>query len=181
MPCSRRRSRRLVVFLLVTATVLSVPPASSESSPPHPGQGARAASAPAPTPTFLPGFSSVQRWHLQAAFDTALRKLSRREACRALFDGLELGALDALAGTLYEPARGSLAKARCQGPVVALTVVSGRRTRLCEPFQRLALNEKASTLLHEALHRAGLRESPPDPDALTARQVKTMVNAACGL
>lgn len=180
MSSARRRSRRLAPGLLASVAFLSVPPASSESAASLRSERADAAVATAPTPIFMPGFSSVDRWHLRAAFDTALRELNRREACRALFDSLELDALDALAGTLYEPARGSLAAARCRGPVVALTVVNGQRTRLCEPFQRLALNEKASTLIHEALHRAGLRESPPDPDALTASQIKRTVNAACG-
>lgn len=178
---SRRPSRHLAPWLLVSAAFLAVQPALSETGPSLPGERELASAATAPMPAFLPGFSSVDRWHLTAAFDTALRKLGRREACRSLFDGLELEARAALAGTLYEPARGTLATARCRGSVVALTVVRGERTRLCEPFQRLTLNDKASTLIHEALHRAGLGESPPDPAAPTARQIKKMVNAACGL
>ena len=36
------------------------------------------------------------------------------------------------------------------------------------------------TLLHEALHHAGLTEKPADPDGMTAREIDGMVNNVCG-
>lgn len=105
----------------------------------------------------------------------------RDESCRALFDGLGLDAREALAGTLCEPARGTLARVRCKDAVVALTVVNGTRTRLCESFQRLSHHDMATALIHEALHRAGLGEDPPDPTAPTAREIRRRILAACAL
>jgi hypothetical protein len=177
-----RRRRRLALLLLLSLPFPSTTVAAASGPAPAVGHESTPPSRSAQSgPSFAPGFSSVDRWHLTAAFDTAVRKLERRDACRSLFDGLALDARTALNGTLYEPARGSLAKVRCRGSVVALTVVNGQRTRLCEPFQRMSMSDQASTLIHEALHRAGLGESPHDPSAPSAREIRDMVGSACGL
>jgi hypothetical protein len=36
------------------------------------------------------------------------------------------------------------------------------------------------TLIHEALHHAGLTEKPMDPGGMSAREIDGMVNRACG-
>ena len=36
------------------------------------------------------------------------------------------------------------------------------------------------TLIHEALHHAGLTEKPKDPEAMSAREIDNMVEDACG-
>lgn len=180
---SCRHDCRPGLRLIACAGLLWILPflAEARSAPSGQPQRADQVLTNLPEPICGPGFSAVQRWHLGAAFDAAFQSLERRPACRALFDGLEQDPFTALAGTLYEPARGALAKAYCRGAVAALTVVHGQRTRLCEAFQRLSKRDQAVLLIHEALHRAGMGENPPDPTAPTAREISARVRRACGL
>ncbi len=69
----------------------------------------------------------------------------------------------------------------CQRSVPAFTYVGSPQTRLCRRFASMAPARAAVTVLHEALHGAGLTESPLNPDGMTPREIDHMVMEACGL
>ncbi len=52
---------------------------------------------------------------------------------------------------------------------------------LCNQFKDLPLNEAAVILIHEALHVAGLKESPATPGKPTTHQIQNQVRQTCGL
>jgi hypothetical protein len=52
---------------------------------------------------------------------------------------------------------------------------------LCRGFSSLGAERAAVTLIHEALHWAGLSEKPLDKDGMDPRDIDRMVKKACGL
>ena len=52
---------------------------------------------------------------------------------------------------------------------------------LCDRFKDLPLKEAAVILIHEALHVAGLQESPATPGKPTTHQIQDRVRQTCGL
>lgn len=121
----------------------------------------------------------------------ALDKLANPQ-CATLFSGYPapwnngayiLGSYAALRGGSGTPACSS-------GAVAAWTLQAARPTDpvihsnfivLCGGFLNISSpNERANRLVHEALHIAGLRESPPDTSAMTTTQIDAMVRGACG-
>ena len=63
----------------------------------------------------------------------------------------------------------------------AFTLVGSPRTVVCPGFDRLAIEEAAVIVLHEALHSAGLGERPLDPDAPNGGEINRLIRVACGL
>jgi hypothetical protein len=117
---------------------------------------------------------------LKFAYKGAIKKVEKDEACRALFDELALDGLEAMARSRYEPALKGSEKRRCAAGVAAYTAVGSIRVVICSHFHTLDRRTKAAVLIHEALHTAGLREAPVDPDAMTAAEIEAMVEEACG-
>ena len=67
----------------------------------------------------------------------------------------------------------------CVGGVTAFTQVGSRVTRLCPSFGDLDREAAALLLIHEALHSAGMPESPSSAGALTPSEINRMVKRAC--
>jgi hypothetical protein len=115
---------------------------------------------------------------LTGAWDVALRRLKDEPGCRAIFARLGTTGEDALAGAVYRDAGEG---GDCSGKVRALTCVGCPQIRLCRSFAELNVTGAAVIVLHEALHTAGMRESPALPDALTAWQINQVVTQNCRL
>lgn len=133
------------------------------------------------SPKILSGFTSSERLSLTLAFGVATTKIRRQPSCNALFEELDLGGLEALNRTYYEPAATPSDLALCARGAVALSGLGGRRTRLCGSFNTHSRRDQAAHLIHEALHIAGLSEKPIDPDGLTAHEITVLVKSACRL
>ena len=118
---------------------------------------------------------------LGEAFDLALGHLGLHPECQELFEHLELDATDSLGRSLYVPASVRHEQILCRQGVSAFTVVGGRVTFLCRSFGRLAAPRAAMTLIHEALHHAGLSESPRDPEAPASAEINETVASSCRL
>ena len=52
-------------------------------------------------------------------------------------------------------------------------------TFVCRSFLKLSPEDASATVLHEALHFAGLEERPPVSTARTAREITLEVQASC--
>ena len=116
---------------------------------------------------------------LRAAFNTALERMQEIPECGALFAELDADGVEMLTTTLYTPTHPFDEQSLCQSSV-AFTWVGGVHTRLCRRFASLSEERAAMTLIHEALHHAGLTEKPMDPGGMSAREIDGMVNSACG-
>jgi len=116
---------------------------------------------------------------LRAAFSTALERVQEIPHCGGLFGELGADGTEMLTTTLYTPTHPFDEQSLCQS-AAAFTWVGGVHTRLCRRFSSLSEERAAMTLLHEALHHAGLTEKPADPDGMTAREIDGMVNNVCG-
>lgn len=117
---------------------------------------------------------------LRAAFPVAADRLLRLPGCGALFEDLGADGLERLTAGIYQPADAIDERLTCRGRV-ALTRLGGRRVRLCRDFARLPTEAAAVTLIHEALHHAGLPEHPSDPEAMTSAEINAVVRRACHL
>jgi hypothetical protein len=121
---------------------------------------------------------AAMRHKLAAGYTLALQKLKEERGCRALFGQLGAVGSEVLAGVQYgDGSRG----APCAGGVRAYTCVGCRYVHLCTGFANLEVSGAALIVLHEALHAAGLPESPPYPGAPTAREINQMVTLGCRL
>lgn len=84
-----------------------------------------------------------------------------------------------LTTTIYMPTHPFDEQSLCKS-AAAFTWVGGAHTRLCRRFSSLSVERAAMTLIHEALHHAGLTEKPMDPEGMSAREIDNMVGDACG-
>jgi hypothetical protein len=116
---------------------------------------------------------------LRAAFTVALERIRKIPRCSGLFADLDADGVEMLTNTLYTPAHPFDEQSLCRS-AAAFTWVGGVHTRLCRRFASLPEERAAMTLIHEALHHAGLTEQPMDPDGMTAREIDGMVSDACG-
>jgi hypothetical protein len=127
----------------------------------------------------LPGPVTRQ---LFLAFNLAAERVSSNASCSALFTSLGADAIELLASVHFEGATQNMSGDTCsRGRVPAFTKVGGRHVRLCPPFALLSLPDAAVTVIHEALHCAGLSEKPPDPNGLTPQEINLMVKVSCDL
>ncbi len=115
---------------------------------------------------------------LRRSWHRAYDKLENNQACAALFTrpGMRFDGIFALEHSVYHDGVGTNA---CRGNVEASTNKDSYQVYLCSPF----LNPSypgANTLIHEALHTAGLGEYPVDPDGMTPSEIDEMVRQACG-
>lgn len=114
------------------------------------------------------------------AFRSAVKRIQRVEACGALFDDLMVGGLQALARSRYSPPQSQWEQRQCVSGIAAYTVVGSNRVVVCRHFKQLNRRMQSAVLIHEALHTAGLSEAPLDPEAMTATEIQSMVEEACG-
>jgi len=98
--------------------------------------------------------------------------------CRELFEALGSDGSGELNQSDYHwAARGG----DCRREASAYTWVGASRTCLCPNFGHLSSRGAAVTLIHEALHHAGLTEQPSDPLAMTSGQINQLVATSCRL
>jgi len=116
---------------------------------------------------------------LREAFKVALERVRLIPECGGLFTELNADGVEALITTLYTPTHPFDEQTVCTN-AAAFTWVGGVHTRLCRRFSSLPVERAAMTLLHEALHHAGLPERPADPDGMSAREIDATVSSACG-
>lgn len=118
---------------------------------------------------------------LDEAYAIARQSVERVASCRTLFRHLERPGAQSLTETFYVQASGAQERRICRRGVTAFTEVGGRVTYLCRGFRRLPAPRAAIALVHEALHRAGLEESPRWPEAPSSAEINDRVARACGL
>ncbi len=123
--------------------------------------------------------SSESYRNVELGFRIAMKLAGHASACGALFTPFHASAADSLASTLYIGPTDAEKTRFCIAGVAAFTTVGGRITWLCPEFGTLEPWDAARTLLHEALHSAGMPESPSTPNALTSQQISTLVARAC--
>ena len=117
---------------------------------------------------------------LQQAYPVAVEHLRENPECRDLFAQLGADGLEKLSTTSYRQSTMAMERSICRGGVSAVTVVECPQVRLCKRFASLATVPAAATLIHEALHFAGMSEKPLDPNGLDPHQIDRMVKKACG-
>lgn len=119
--------------------------------------------------------------NLRRAYPVALARLVREPACRALFDGLATDGSDALRRTLYYPPEALGVERVCLCGSNAFTAVGRVQTGLCPRFASLPVERAALVLIHEALHLAGLDESPQTPGGISSTEINDRIADNCGL
>lgn len=117
--------------------------------------------------------------NLRLGFVLALEVVRSNAACGALFAPLAGSGVESLAATHYAATTNRDRAHVCAGGVAALTTVGGRVTWLCPEFGNLHPRAAALTLIHEALHSAGMPEGPATVGALTAGQINDLVEGSC--
>ncbi len=118
---------------------------------------------------------------LALAFPVAMERVRTLSGCRALFDRMGGDGVQALADARYSAATAIGAEDACRHGVAAFTVVRSPLSYLCAAYGTLDTRHAAATLIHEALHYAGLTERPSDPRGLSTDEINRMVRVHCGL
>ena len=117
---------------------------------------------------------------LQQAYPVAVDHVRNHPECRDLFAELGANGFEKLSTTLYSQSTVMMERRFCRGGVTAITVVECPSVRLCNRFASLGTVEAAKTLIHEALHFAGMSEWPKDPQGLNPREINALVKKSCG-
>lgn len=144
------------------------------------------AGVPAPgriSPRILGSCDARTRVRLTAALRLAAQRVRDVPTCAALFEHLGADGIECLRVTLYQSvARGGGEEVCARGwGSVAFTRVKSPVTTLCPGFDQLTIEQAAVAVLHEALHFAGLPESPQTPGAMTPREIDRMIRSRCRL
>lgn len=123
------------------------------------------------------------RERLESGFTIALQRLRDIPSCRQLFSDLGADGAEMLRTTLYFPMPSIREEIKiCRdGGADAATIVGAASTFVCRNFERIPDERAAIVVIHEALHHAGLSESPPDRHAPTSREINGMVADRCEL
>lgn len=86
-----------------------------------------------------------------------------------------------LSRTLFTGPSGEELERFCVGRTAAITSVGSQVVKLCPGFAGVDRRTAATVLLHEALHQAGMEESPSSEGAPSADDINRMVRNACSL
>ena len=117
---------------------------------------------------------------IEAGFAIAVDRVRDNAGCREIFTRLGRDGVETLRGSLYFAMPTTFdARAICERAYAA-TFVGEPTTFVCRRFQRLSDDRAAMVLIHEALHHAGLTESPQDPDGMSSGRITRMVERSCG-
>lgn len=138
-----------------------------------------AAAQQSPAPWSRASMDPTTRSKLTSAFALAMSRVADTPECAGLFSDLGADAAEMLATSLYFPAPAAHRTSTCRR-AVAYTYVGAAPTYLCGGFSSLTDDRAALVLVHEALHHAGLPESPSDPRAMSSVVINEMVRKACG-
>lgn len=116
---------------------------------------------------------------LRTAFEVAVEHVRENPDCRDLFAQFGADGLEKLATSLYYRSTGMMERRVCRGGVSAFTFIGSPQVRLCNRFASLATDRAAAALVHEALHFAGMTETPRDPHGPSPGDIDRMVSKAC--
>jgi len=140
-------------------------------------------------PFIHPSLAPQIRANLENALDLAAERVREIEACGDLFTRLGANGLDMLNTSLYLQADSLQGRVRIcgrdgaasswGGKTLAYTQVGAASTWICRSFARVPADNAAVTVIHEALHHAGLTEWPADRTAMTSEQITRLVKKAC--
>ncbi len=144
----------------------------------------------APTTTLSTEPEMIQPWigiktspkvrrKIEAAFEIAVRRIRDVEACESLFTQLNADGIEMLQTALYFPATAYRETTLCQRAVAA-THVGGSPTVICRNITGYSDEDAALVLIHEALHHAGLPESPVNRGSNTSKAINHTVGKRCG-
>jgi hypothetical protein len=133
-------------------------------------------------PWIHPRMNDGLRARVEMAFDIAAQRVQGAEACAELFTEFGVDATETLGSALYWPVLSFRdAKKLCGGRNLAFTFVGSPMTFICTDFERLSDQDAAVIIIHEALHTAGLKESPQyrGHGVKTSREINSMVAKSC--
>ena len=132
--------------------------------------------------SFGPAVAKSERLRvkLKTAYLKAVDRLRADSDCRVLFVPLRADGVEMLARSVYARANAGMEASWCRH-AVAGTSVGKKMVFLCRRFASLPVDEAATILIHEALHRAGMSESPLDRGCMTGDEISEMVRHACFL
>jgi len=119
--------------------------------------------------------------NLFMGFSVALDMVREKPSCNALFEPFATSGVEEMKTSFYVAPTVGERRELCIGGVTAFTQVGSRVTRLCPSFGDLDREAAALLLIHEALHSAGMPESPSTAGALTPSEISRLVKNACGL
>lgn len=162
------------------AVVLVVTLAGADAARADAAKGA-AGHAAKRSPVMRPGLQPDSVLKLTQAFALATRRVEKTEGCRALFTKLGSSGAEKLTATIYQEAPPVVVERRCRGGAAAATNPGSALTWVCPAFSALKVQRAAVTLIHEALHFAGMPERPLVASALTSAQINDLVRDSCGL
>ncbi|HVN74749.1 MAG TPA: hypothetical protein VMT19_00415 [Thermoanaerobaculaceae bacterium] len=180
-----RGERRFAALALAVAGALTPAVAGGGAGATPRGDTARSRQpgpGPAPVPLarvpqVIGDLEGALQRALRSGYALAARRLHETPRCAALFRSLGADGVAELARSRYRSAWSEL----CMHGVAALTPVGQPTVQLCPGFGALDPRRAARTLIHEALHAAGLRERPPDPTAPSAEEINRLVEQGCDL
>lgn len=119
---------------------------------------------------------------LVAGFSLALSRLRDSASCRGLFEQLRADGSVVLATTIYMTSTEERTEQMCvRGGAAAYTWLGQPATYLCPSFAGLPRHLAAMSLLHEALHYAGLPERPVHRGAMSSGEISALVRERCAL
>ncbi len=123
------------------------------------------------------------RLQVRRALGLAWRQLEHQPTCRKLFSDLGADGQQLLTEAEFMRAEKTPYAHICSRRLGVMgTEVGGQTIGICvDGFQRLDRHHAAALMLHEVLHHAGMREFPHDPNALTSREITTLVKQECDL
>jgi len=117
---------------------------------------------------------------IEAGFAIAVERVHDNAGCQALFTRLGSDGVEMLRSSLYFAMPTTFdGKAICEHAHAA-TFVGEPSTFVCRRLQWLSNEQAAMVLIHEALHHAGLTESPQDPGGMSSSHITRMVKRSCG-
>jgi hypothetical protein len=130
------------------------------------------------------------RAKLETGFELAVERVLEVESCRELFTRLGADPIIILETGLYfqvvsyyreiELCGRNVAANSRRADNLSYTKVGGTPTWICRNFASVSDEVASITVIHEALHHAGLTESPSDKTAMSSVEITDMVRKACG-
>lgn len=183
-------AQRSIIGLVLSASFLFVTPGiaadrvandGGEFSAAAVGESGEGLESAAAAPRISGALNQRIDTRLREAYPVALQRVREIPECRELFSQLGADALAKFTTSIYYPTTAQMESRVCQRGVSAFTYVSSPQTRLCRGFSSLGAERAAVTLIHEALHWAGLSEKPLDKDGMDPRDIDRMVKKACDL
>jgi hypothetical protein len=148
----------------------------------HPGSSnSSALNRRASAPRIHGVFSGRTTKVLLVGYPLSLQRLRDEPQCRALFEPFGTSGEEMVARSLFTIPTSDELDLFCVGGTAAITMVGSRVTKLCPCFGDLDRRAAATIVIHEALHQAGMHESPATAGAPSSEQINRMVRDACGL